>query len=265
MNPLPNSIGLPTSRCLYMVKSEKILIIIPAFNEEKNIHGVIQGVKKVAPGLNVVVINDGSMDNTSTIAKGTGIEVLDLPFNMGYGAALQTGYKYALENSYDYAIQFDGDGQHDPEFIKDLLAELKKREADLIIGSRFLGDKVYRVPLLRRLGMFLFSFISSHLIGQKVTDPTSGYQAMNKKVIRLLVKDLYPEDYPDADIIIMLHLFGLHIKEIPVIMYPNSEDKTMHSGLRPFYYVYKMVLSIFLTLLRRKQILHANSRVNMKN
>jgi glycosyltransferase involved in cell wall biosynthesis len=232
-----------------MERSEKALIIIPAYNEERGILGVIQEVKKVDLGLNVVVVNDGSTDNT--VAKTAGAEVLNLPFNMGYGVALQTGYKYALENDYDYLIQLDGDGQHDPKYIVDLLVELNKGEADLIIGSRFLGNKVYRVPALRRLVMLFFGSVASLLIGQKITDPTSGYRGMNKEVIRFLVKDLYPEDYPDADIIVMLHRFGFHIKEIPVTMYPNVKDKTMHSGLKPFYYVFKMVLSIFLTLMRK--------------
>lgn len=232
------------------MKKEKIIVIVPSYNEERNIPKVIEGIKNSISKPHIAVIDDGSSDNTPLIAKSLGVEVIKLPFNMGYGVALQTGYKYALENDYDYVIQIDGDGQHDPKHIEDLLRELKKGKVDSVIGSRFLVNE-NQVPFFRGLVIRLFGFITSLLIGHKITDPCSGYRAMNKKIIKFLVKDLYPEDYPDADLIITLHRAGFCIKEIPVRVHPNIQGKTMHSGLKPLYYIYKMFLSVFLNLFRR--------------
>ena len=232
------------------METERTIVIIPSYNEEKNIPKVIEGIKNSISKADIAIIDDGSSDNTSLIAKSLGAEVIKLPFNMGYGVALQTGYKYALENNYDYIVQIDGDGQHDPRYIEDILRELKKEKVDLVIGSRFLANK-NQVPFFRRLVIQLFASIASFLTGHKITDPCSGLRVMNKKITRFLVKDIYPEDYPDADLIIILHRAGLRIKEIPVKVYPNIQGKSMHSGLRPLYYVYKMFLSVLLTLFRR--------------
>ncbi len=235
----------------------RTLVLIPAYNEGKRIAQVIEGIKRVLPGIEVLVIDDGSRDDTRHGAKSTGANVLSHPFNLGYGAALQTGYKYALWKGYDEIVQIDGDGQHDPSFIPDLLGVIRKGEADIAIGSRFLDSQMgisdiplYRASFVRRLGMKFFGMVASWLIHQMVTDPTSGYQAMNRKVIEWVSSDKFPYDYPDADVIIMLHRAGFRIKEIPVRMFQNEEKKSMHSGLKPIYYVFKMVLSIGLTLIR---------------
>ena len=152
----------------------------------------------------------------------------------------------------------DGDGQHDPSFISDLLAPIQRGEADIVIGSRFLKTKeresgpfLYRAPFTRRVGMGLFRTITSFLIHQKVTDSTSGYQAMNRKVLGWVSGDQFPVDYPDADVIIMLHRGGFRIREVPVRMFESQEKKSMHSGWKPLYYVFKMFLSIGVTLMRK--------------
>lgn len=231
---------------------EKTLVVVPAYNEARNIARVIGEIQKHNGPLDVLVVSDGSSDATQEIAAASGAKVVSLPFNMGYGVALQTGYKYALREGYDHVVQMDADGQHDPRYIGKFLEEIAKNEADVLIGSRFLGETCYKISLPRKLGMGLFSGISSFIIGQKVTDSTSGYQCINKAVLSFYVNDIYPCDYPDADVIIMLHLAGFRIKEIPVVMLANNENKTMHSGLRPLYYVFKMFLSIFVTLLRKR-------------
>jgi hypothetical protein len=146
----------------------------------------------------------------------------------------------------------DGDGQHDPQFLRTLLAEVKEEKADVVIGSRFLGGGEYHVPLLRRMGMLLFGFIAGRLSGQKITDPTSGYQALGRRAIEFYTGDGFPGDYPDADVLVMLHRAGLRMREVPVAMRPNSNGRSMHSGLKPLYYVYKMFLSLFLNLLRKQ-------------
>jgi hypothetical protein len=171
---------------------------------------------------------------------------------MGYGVALQTGYKYALEYGFDYLLQMDGDGQHDPRYLRTLLKEVEGGEVDVAIGSRFLAGGEYHVPLLRRMGMLLFGFIASRLSGQKITDATSGYQGLGRRAIEFYTHDDFPGDYPDADVLIRLHRAGLGMREVPVAMRPNSNGQSMHSGLKPLYYVYKMFLSIALNLLRRQ-------------
>lgn len=237
------------------------LVIIPAYNEGPRIASVIKGVKEHFPIAEVLVMDDGSEDETRLKALESGARVVSHPYNLGYGAALQTGYKYALEKGFEELVQMDGDGQHDPSCIIDLLSVVRKGEADIAIGSRFLGvqrggptPQTYQAPYFRKLGMSLFGMIASLLIRQKITDPTSGYQAMKRNVMQWMSSDQFPCDYPDADIIIMLHRAGFRIQEVPVQMFEKGDKKSMHSGWKPFYYVFKMFLSIFVTLLRSKEV-----------
>ena len=239
-----------------MTTTAKILTIIPAFNEGKTIAQVIGGIKEKAPYSDILVINDGSPDTTAERAKAAGAKVIHLPFNMGYGIALQTGYKYALEKGYHYMVQMDGDGQHDPQYIKDLLEVVTSGKADVAIGSRFSKNNksyTYRAGWIKKTGIILFSYITSIIIRQKVSDPTSGYQAINRNIAEFYASESYPCDYPDADVIIMLHRAGFRIKEVPVVMHQNRNKKSMHSGTKPLYYIFKMFLSISLTLLRKRE------------
>ena len=238
-------------------RKERVLVIIPAFNEEKRIVPVIEGVRDRLPNAKVLIVDDGSTDKTRQMARQAGATVLSHPFNLGYGAALQTGYKYALKKGYGEIVQIDGDGQHDPSFLEALIEIIEEGGTDIVIGSRFLGSegrgasKRYRAPFLRKMGMTFFRVITSLLIYQKVTDPTSGYQAMNRRVLEWVSGDKFPFDYPDADVIIMLHRAGFRIREVPVQMFPSQDKKSMHSGWKPFYYVFKMFLSILVTLMRK--------------
>ncbi len=231
-------------------KYDNTLIIIPMYNEELNIKKVVADVKQVAPDARIVAVDDGSTDNCATEAFKEGALVISHAFNLGYGAALQTGYKYALKNGYDCVVQLDGDGQHDASYIPDLLKVLKSNEADVIIGSRFIGKNVYKIAFMRKLGMRMFSSIASILMKQPITDSTSGYQALNMDVLRFYVNERYPADFPDADTLIMLKRSGFRIKEVPVQMYGSAIS--MHSGIKPVYYIFKMVLSIILTMIRRE-------------
>lgn len=227
------------------------IVIIPAFNERANIAAVIERVRECLAEADVVVVDDGSRDETAAIAKRLGAVVLRHPFNMGYGVALQTGYKYALAGGYGRAVQIDGDGQHDPAYIKDLLRELDNGKCDIVIGSRFLFTSKYRQPFLKKVGSRLFAFLASFIISQKLTDTTSGFQALNREAMKYVSTDLYPDDYPDANFLIMLQKAGYRIAEVPVQMYMGGE-KSMHSGLKPIYYIFKVFLSIFVTLLNKK-------------
>ena len=232
----------------------KTLIVIPVYNEESNIGGVIKEIKGHYPGLDILVVDDGSCDATARIARDLGVLVIEHPFNMGYGVSLQTGYKYADKKGYNFIVQMDGDGQHDPKYIKELIREIEDDSADVVVGSRFISNVKYKAPLNRRIGMFLFSKLVSLIVKQKITDSTSGFQGLNNKAFKFLTNDIYPCDYPDADVIIMLHRTGFRIKEVSLSMYKNRTSKSMHSGLKPIYYVLKMTLSIFVTILRKTPI-----------
>jgi len=233
-----------------MEKEKKVLLIIPAYNESRAIGEIVGRVRVCLPEADILVVNDGSADDTAGIAGQSGARVISLLFNMGYGVALQTGYKYAREKGYNYILQLDADGQHEPTFLKDILRELETGPADVVIGSRYLREESYRPSFARRQGMKLFAGLASVIIKQKMSDPTSGFQGFRKPVLNFLVSDYFPVDYPDADFIIMLHKCGFRIKEIPVIMKADS-GKSMHSGAKPLYYIFKMMLSILVTLLRK--------------
>ncbi len=183
-----------------------------------------------------------------------GARVVELPCNLGYGGAIQTGFKYALARGYDVVLQMDADGQHDPGSARDLLAPVLRREADVAIGSRFLGQAKYRIPGLRRLGMGVFASIASFVTRQRFSDPTSGYQALDRRVFEFLAHDNYPSDFPDADTIILLALAGFRVCEVPVTMEARTAGTSMHSNLKAFYYVVKMFLSILMVLLRQKRL-----------
>ena len=231
-------------------KPARGLVLMPAFNEAETLPQVLPEVRKTTD-FDILVVDDGSTDGTAAVARAHGALVLRHPFNMGYGAALQTGYKFAAQGDYAVLVQIDADGQHDPTFIGILARRVLDGHADACIGSRFLEGKGYIPPFARRVGMVLFGYIASVVTKRRVTDPTSGYQALGRRVFRFFQSDLFPADYPDADVLILLHRAGFRAEEQPVVMRLSATGKSMHSGvLRPMFYVFKMFLSIGVTLLR---------------
>jgi glycosyltransferase involved in cell wall biosynthesis len=231
----------------------KIMVLIPAFNEGPRIEGVVRSIRASYPGYDVAVVDDGSQDDTAEKALAAGAKVISHLFNMGYGVAIQTGYKYALRCGYDFLVQMDGDGQHDPACIAELLKPVLAGKADFVLGSRFLNNQSYEPSLARRAGMLLFRNIVSWCIGQRITDSTSGFQAFDHRVIGFFTSAAFPCDYPDADMLLTLHRAGYRIKEVPVRMFASSTGKSMHRGWSPLYYMFKMLLSLFVTLLRKKE------------
>ncbi len=229
------------------------LIILPAHNEERHVAEVVRAARAAAPGAAAVVVDDGSRDATRERALEAGAIVLSLPINLGYGTALQTGYKYALRHGFTYAVQLDSDGQHDPAGIPLLLERVKSGACDVCVGSRFLEGSPYAIPFTRRMGMYLFRRVASRLIGQTITDPTSGFQAMNQRVLRFFSSEVYPVDYPDTDILVLLHRNRFRIAEAPVVMRAADTGKSIHAGLRPVYYLFKMALAIPLNLIRTEK------------
>ncbi|MDP2645987.1 MAG: glycosyltransferase family 2 protein [Desulfobacterales bacterium] len=230
----------------------KRCVIIPAFNEEKTVGRVIAGIK-ASTDADLVVIDDGSQDRTAEISTNAGAYVIRHPFNMGYGAALQTGYKYALQENYDALVQMDADGQHDPGSIPDFFSQIAAGQCHVIIGSRFLGNKNYPIGLLKSAAIWIFKKIIWIISRQRITDPTSGYQCLHRRVFSFFVDDGFPSDYPDANIIVCLYRLGFVVKEIPVTMVQNPCGKSMHRGLWTIaYYFFNIFLSLFVGLIRRK-------------
>jgi len=229
----------------------KILVLIPAFNEEQRIGDVISKIiinKKV----DILVVNDGSNDNTALIVKKFGVFLVNHPYNLGYGVAIQTGYKFALENNYDLVVQMDADGQHDPKYIQEMVDVFVEKHLDVLVGSRFKNKTGYHASFTRRLGMYFFSILVGLVTKRKVTDSTSGYQVIGKQVLPFLCSDLFPCDYPDADLLIMLYFAGYKVEEIPMIMFESKTGKSMHGSIiKNIYYVLKMCLSIFTIMLRK--------------
>ena len=227
-----------------------ILVILPAFNEGLNIKTVIQGIQAQIPSADILVINDGSVDDTAEQAGDAGALVLNMPYNVGIGAAVQTGFQFAANHAYDIVVRNDGDGQHSPEGINDLLARLQIDDVDVVIGSRFIGEEGdYGTPLARRLGITILAKLLSIITSQPITDPTSGFCAFNRKAILLFAR-FYPHDYPEPEAIVISHRTGLRQAEIPVNMVKREHGKSSITPVRSIYYMIKVILAILINLLR---------------
>ena len=226
----------------------KTLVIIPAYNEEACIEKTVNNLIKVNPDIDVVVINDGSNDNTSKEARKTRATVIDLPVNLGIGGAVQTGYLYALKNDYDIAVQYDGDGQHNPEYLKQMIEELK--ENDLVIASRFVGENEYRQTISRMAGIKLIRGIIKLCTGKAIYDPTSGYRAANKKVIQKFANH-YPHDFPEPETNLLLLKQGYKIKEISSKMNKRETGKSSITPFKSIYYMVKVSLAMFICMLQK--------------
>ncbi len=254
--PSPAALEAPAAAATHRgrVGLERVLVVVPAHDEEASLPATLASVRAHLPGATLVVIDDCSSDRTAEIAAGAGAEIVTLPCNLGYGGAVQAGFKYALAHGYEVVLQLDADGQHDPASAATLLDPVLNGEAEVAIGSRFLGKAHYPIPALRRLGMHLFARIVTFVARQRFSDPTSGYQALGARAIEFFAHDNYPSDFPDADTIILLVLAGFRVREVPVVMRARTAGSSMHSNLKAVYYVSKMFLSIAMVLLRRRML-----------
>jgi len=227
-------------------KRSRSLLIIPALNEEASIGGVIDGVRNTGIDVDILVIDDGSHDDTAHVATTAGAIVVSHPFNLGYGAAIQTGYKFAVRHGYAELVQMDADGQHDPAYVPSLVEPIRRGDFDIVIGSRFVQESGYEMGSARSAGRVFFQRVLAFFGGPHIADPTSGLQALSRKAFQFCCSDFYPSDFPDIDVLLLLDRHGFRIHEVPVEMAPSPPGrKTMHAGLKAIYYPYKMLLSTF--------------------
>jgi glycosyltransferase involved in cell wall biosynthesis len=230
------------------------LAVVPAYNESDTVSGVVRSLRESAPGFDVLVIDDGSTDATADLARAAGAKVLRHPFNLGIGGAVQSGFVFALENGYERMIQVDGDGQH----MADEIAVLEKAmdsgpQIDMVCGSRFLTDSGYPAPISRRTGIHIFAFLLSRIVGQRVSDPTSGFRLYNRRAIAIFAKD-YPHDYPEVEAVLMVHFHRLRMQEVPVKMLERGGGISSIRSGKSAYYMVKVLLAIFVGLLRRRPV-----------
>lgn len=223
----------------------KIIVIIPAYNEEENICDVVNNLKAIAPEVDYIIVNDCSRDNTEEICRNEQFHYLSLPSNLGIGGGVQTGYRYALSKNYDIAVQMDGDGQHDPRYLRKLIEPLVNSEADIVIGSRYITREGFQSTGLRRLGITFLSKLIYLISGVRVRDVTSGYRAVNRRFIEVYSQN-YPQDYPEPEAIVAAALRNGKIKEVPVIMRERQGGASSISSWKSIYYMVKVSISILI-------------------
>jgi glycosyltransferase involved in cell wall biosynthesis len=234
--------------------SARYLAVVPGYNEAQTIRGVIESIHRHAPGFDVLVVDDGSTDDTAAIAERAGVPVLRHPFNLGIGGAVQSGFLYARDHDYDYMVQVDGDGQHCAEELQALIDEMESDPTlDMVCGSRFLTDKGYPAPISRRTGIHIFAFILSRIVGERVSDPTSGFRLYNRRAITLFARD-YPHDYPEVEAILMVHWHRLRMREVPVHMLQRGGGTSSIGSGKSAYYMIKVLLAIFVGLVRSRPV-----------
>ncbi|MCE2489401.1 MAG: glycosyltransferase family 2 protein [Anaerolineae bacterium] len=229
------------------------LLVIPALNEAANIGKVVACARHYLPDVDLLVIDDGSSDDTAAVGRAAGATVLSLPYNLGIGAAVQTGFAFAERHAYTVVLRSDGDGQHGAQDLCRLLEALRVGECDIVTGTRFGGhDGGRSVSPGRRLGIVLLAGLISLITGQRISDPTSGQAAFTSRAIRLFARE-YPHDYPEPEGLVQAHRAGLRLAELPVTMRPRMEGRSSISHLDGMYYMVKVTLAIFINLLRPPQ------------
>ena len=221
-------------------------VVIPAYNEAASIGSVVAGIRERIPDARIIVVNDCSRDETADLARRAGEVVVDLPFNLGYGAALQTGLMWAWRAGAQLVATMDADGQHDARDLATLLGPVARGEADIVLGSRYLPDsRCYSVPILRRAGSLFFAKLLTGILGMRISDPTTGFQCVGRKALELYATlPDFPEKTPDADLILYAHVAGCRVVEVPVTMHEDESGDSMHGLLKSLFYVPKMCVSI---------------------
>jgi len=232
-----------------MPKENKIMVLIPTYNEEESIGQVIRGARKSLPQADIVVVDGESSDSTEEIARKSGVIILKVPHSLGIAGGVETGFSFADLRGYDIVVRVDGDGQHNPDQIPRLLEPILNDKADVTIGSRYIGAGDYKASLPRTLSTKLFSLIISAIIRQKITDATSGFQVANYRVIEFLSRS-YFFDYSEVEAIVLLKKAGFRILEIPVAMEKRGQGQSSFTFVRAFYYIFTGMLLLLINLLK---------------
>lgn len=230
----------------------KKIVIIPAYNEISNIRTTVQDILDHAPGFDYVIINDCSQDGTMRFCTEQGMNIINLPVNLGIGGAVQTGYLYAWRNGYDVAVQFDGDGQHDASYLGEMADFLQVQQVDMVIGSRYIRREGFQSSGIRQFGIRYFSALIKLLTGKRVTDPTSGMRMVNRDVMKIYSED-YPVDYPEPESVVTILRMGKKVSEIPVIMRERQGGVSSISPRKAVYYMIKVTLAILMECLRKRR------------
>lgn len=233
-----------------MREASKKLIIIPAYNESESIQKTVEEIKEKARDFDYIVINDCSKDDTKKICEENGFNLINLPINLGIGGAVQTGYKYGYTHGYEVAVQVDGDGQHDPAFLVKMADFMNERNADMVIGSRFIQKEGFQSSGTRRMGIKYFTVLIKMLTKKKITDPTSGLRMVNRDVMKMFV-DSYPKDYPEPESVVAVLRQGKKVEELPVVMRARSGGVSSISLKKSVYYMVKVSLAILIERIRK--------------
>jgi glycosyltransferase involved in cell wall biosynthesis len=244
--------------------SPSYLAVVPAYNECATVAAVVESIHAGAPQFDVLVVDDGSTDNTATLAEHAGASVLRHPFNLGIGGAVQSGFHYAREHGYDYMAQVDGDGQHDAGELQRLIDAMASSDVDMVCGSRFLSSEhKYPAPVSRRTGIHIFAFLLSRFVKQPISDPTSGFRLYNRDAIGVFAND-YPHDYPEVEAVLMIHHHRLRMREIPVRMLPREGGTSSIGSGKSVYYMIKVLLALFVALTRRRPVIEPGDRAPVR-
>ena len=228
----------------------RVLVVIPAHDEEASLPGTLAELRAAAPSVGILVVDDGSHDDTAAVARAAGVRVVRHAVNLGAGGALQTGFRWARGQGYDVVVQLDADGQHDPGYLEALLVPVVAGRCDVAIGSRFVSSTGYHAPWTRRLGMVLFSGVVRLALGRPIYDTTSGFRAYARRVVEVCQYD-FPKDFPDAPLLIALARRGFRLEEVPVVMRERTAGTSFYTLGKQLYYPYKNLLASLMALIRK--------------
>jgi glycosyltransferase involved in cell wall biosynthesis len=243
-----------------MIRSNgSLLILVPAYNEEGSIEQVVRSVQEQLPGTPVMVVDDGSWDATANIAERAGAEVLRLPHHLGLGGAVQTGYRFAFEHGFERVVRVDGDGQHNAADIPSLLRVMEEGDYDLVTGSRFLGSNHYPIQRMRRLGGLIFSWVLYPILGQRITDPTSGFVAVNRRALEVFSRS-FPLEYPEIEALVVLKRKAFRFCEVPAKMFPRRSGRSTIDSWTAVYYMVRVLLGVFVNVIKYDPRFHSGRR-----